>query len=96
MRLVKICEPDPCAEDAAFGAFRSLKSSERPCTLLALRSKLAPALDMGMNRLAYFRISPRPIGVFTPEWKDVCPHMIFSQGFNLKTRGGRPVNDKLF
>jgi hypothetical protein len=51
---------------------------------------------MGLNRLACFRIAPLPIGVFTPEWKNVCPHMIFSQGLNLLTRGRRPVNDKLF
>jgi hypothetical protein len=63
---------------------------------MALRPKLAPALDMGMNRLACFRIAPRSIGVFTPEWKDVCPYMIFSQGFNVLTGGRLPVSDEFF
>jgi hypothetical protein len=51
---------------------------------------------MGMNRLACFRISPRPIGVFTPERQNVCPHVIFSQGFNLLAGGRSPVNDEFF
>jgi hypothetical protein len=51
---------------------------------------------MGLNRLACFRIAPLPIGVFTPEWKDVCPYMIFSQGFNVLTGGRRTVSDEFF